>query len=623
MKRSRYHKQTDLTTLHGDVIAVDTETTGLSVWHGARPFAFSFCNEEGDTRYLRVTVDPFTRVPQLDSKTLQMLRYIFRDERRKEFVFWNAKFDVRMFESIGVQVPHKKVHDAMFAMHVLRSSEPTFKLKPMAKKYVDMEDDDQKALQRQVMIQRRKGKAYNWNIGDNVYEDYWMAPRDICEEYAVKDAIRTMLLWQMARELMPDENVLETYEEEMRLWPIVYEMETYGVRLNYEENERQIKHWKQKQHEALARCISLAGMKFDPKKPHEIRYVLYKKLKLKQSEVTDTLSLPSTAAGVLKHMEHPVARAILEYRAAGKAVSTFFERYKKSATQDNTGQWIIHPEFRQVGPRTGRFSSANPNMQNVADEASANPVIPIQARIPLGPRTGYNWYASDYSQMETRLFADAAQEGTMLTAFRNGDDLHALTAALCWPEEVAAAKASGDPQRYKHMRNRAKFFNFGIIYGIGPKSAAKQLNVTEKLAKQFLDDYRKRFPHIEDYMTELSKQAVKRGEIRTMYGRRVPVDAERAYAAVNYQIQGTAADIIKRAMRKVDKNFKQKGADGHLVLTIHDELISEVRKSHAYRHVLRGVCKAMEDTDGVVGIPLPTEMSVITESWARKRKIKL
>lgn len=615
----------NLLSLEGGTIACDTETTGLSVWHGARPFAFSFCNEKGDTRYLRVDVDPISRAPKIPWKVSSQLKDFFSQRRR--FVFWNAKFDVRMLEAIGVPVGGE-IHDAMHGMHVLNSDEPTFQLKPMAKKYADYPDDDQKDLHRAVMRARRVAKAKGWSIAESPYADYWLAPPEICGKYAVGDAERTMLLWLIAEQEMPKANVVRVYDDERALWPIVYEMETRGVRLNKKLNDQEIDRWRKYEVEALARCHAIAGRKFDPQKPGELRQVLFKRLGIPVDKVTEKTGAPATDAKVLRVLKHPIARAILEYRAARKVVSTFFLRYDATAVQDQaTGLWIMHPEFNQLGPRTGRFSSRNPNMQNVSDDAGANPAVPISARTTIGPRPGYWWYSIDYSQMETRIFASMAGEVTMLEAFRKGDDLHALTAKLCWPDEWAAAQAmpEGEARDFerKHLRNRAKFFNFGIIYGIGPKSAAAQLDVPEATAKGFLDSYRNKFPFIDKYMKQVASKSKLTGEIRTAYGRRVPVDIERAYASVNYLIQGTAADMTKRAMRQSHAYIRSTGADAHLMLTIHDEIIFEWNQRHAYKHLLLGTMRAMEDHGGALQIDLPTEVSQIATAWAHKKKLKL
>ncbi len=614
---------TDLLSLTGDVIACDTETTGLFPFLGDRPYAFSFCNEKGDTRFLRVDVNPMTRGVRLDVQTQRQLRDFFSD-RHRQFVFFNAKFDVRMLEHSGVPIDGK-IQEAMFAMHALNSGEPSMKLKPLAKKYADFPDDDEKELKRAVMSARRKAKQLGWKIAEKIEPDYWLAPPEMLKRYTVGDAERTMLLWLLACEQMPAMNVQRVYDDEMTLWPTVYAMEDRGCRIDLAENQRRIIEYTRNGETFKQTIYKLAGTKFNIDSDDELRWVLYKKLKLPVLGYTEKKNEPSVDAPTMAKLrdEHnaPIANAVMGYRGSTKAIVTWFDTYRKHAVLDQTtGEHIVHSDFRQIGPRTGRFACANPNLQNAADPYSTrslNP-IPVQARAPFGPRRGYDWYSIDYSQIENRIFADIAKEQTMLDAFKHGEDIHAFVANMCWPEEYAHELKAGG----KNVRSRAKTIDFGIIFGIGIATAAIRIGCTKSEAKAFIGKYMEKFPNIRKSMDRMISIARRDGVIHTLYGRRIPVDTDFAYRAVNYSVQGTAADVMKRGMRQCAAMFKQTNADIRLVMTIHDELVFEVKKEHAYKWLIQRTQRAMEDHGGVLSLPLPTDVSRHTARWDLKEKIK-
>jgi len=624
MKIMRTSHDTDLNTLAGDTIAVDTETTGVFTFLGDRPFAFSFCNEKGETRFYRWQVNPFTRQVTVNNAHVQMFRKFFSDPRRR-FVFWNAKFDVRMFSVIGVRIDPRQVDDAMFAFHMINSGELSFKLKVIAAKYADYPADDEKELKKATMAARRAGKKMGWMLGESLYQDYWMAPPQLLSKYAVGDVERTIILWMFARDEMIEQNVRSVYDDEMSLWPDVYDMEERGIRIDMVENDRRAEEYRVRGEEWRQMIYDLSGYTFNIESDDELRWVLFEKLKLPICGYTEKVQLPSVDSFSMVALRdthgYKIGDAIMGYRSATKAQASWFGNYRRHAVQDmRTGEYIVHTDFRQIGPRTGRFSCANPNLQNAADDWSTrtkNP-MPVQARAPFGPRAGYVWWSIDYSQIENRIFADIAGEKKMLDKFAHDVDVHAITAHMCWPEEYARELITGE----KKIRSRAKVVNFGIIYGIGSRNLAPMIGCSVAEAKAYIDWYKKQFPDIRRCMDELIVQAKTAGEIRTVYGRRIPVDPGYAYRAINYIVQGSAADVLKLAMRQTAKLFRTVGADAHLAMTIHDELVFEVNKKHAYRWLLARTQKAMEDHGGKFSIPLPTDASRIVSHWHQKEKIK-
>jgi len=337
-------------------------------------------------------------------------------------------------------------------------------------------------------------------------------------------------------------------------------------------------------------------------------------------------------------------------------------------------------DFNQVGPRTGRFSCRKPNMQNVANALTTRSPMPIQARTPFVPRPGYVWYAIDYSQLEVRIFADVSQEPSMLEALDSGEDLHDVCTNKAWggkdnPAAIRAAihslefDGTGDGTKVKKFwdkegvalrdiptmeqsakvyladkwlaefdynivkaeksiskktsRAKAKMILFAKLFGGGPNAIKDLLYCDYHEAAEFLRDYDGAFPEIVQYIRDLSEEASGAGYIMDCFGRRIAVDPDTAYRAVNYKVQGSAASLLKQSMRRTHAYLKKTKLDAHLLLTIHDEIVFEVRKTHAKRNVLQELCRIMEDHGGAFGVPTPVEIDKVTESWNVKKKAKI
>ncbi len=367
----------------------------------------------------------------------------------------------------------------------------------------------------------------------------------------------------------------------------------------------------------------------------------------------------------------------MRYNASRNGLTNFFLKYRLLSTPDllDPEGWALHPDFHQMGPVTGRFSCREPNLQNVANALTTRSPMPIQARTPFGPRPGYVWYGIDYSQLEVRIFADVAQEPTMLAAIASGRDMHTECTNKAWggegnPAAIRAAihalelDGTGDHSQEEiqriwrengllHMRDlrklkqrdkdkiaeqwlaihgydivkaeksldkktsraKAKMILFAKIFGGGPNAIKDLLWCSYDEALQFLADYDTAFPHIVGYIDELSRQARKDKCIHNRYGRRLGVISDKAYRAVNYMVQGSAADLLKRSMRETHKFLKASGADAHIVLSIHDEIMFEIRRTHATRRLLGSLVEIMEDHGGAFAVSTPVEVKKITHTW--------
>ena len=672
--------------IQGKVIAFDTETTGLRYWHGEAPYGFGFCNEDGETVYIDFPVDPWTRIPIPQETQLHQIKLLLEDPTITK-VMHNAKFDTRMMETnYGIKVAGV-IEETMFMAHVCNTLEPSYKLKQLSEKYLDYSKSDQDMLKKATVKARRQAKKLGWPKADSVHADYWMVkalnPQSrLCEIYCGGDVERTMLLRFFYQDLMDELDVRDAYEHEMELWHINYRMETRGVRITSSIVEEEIESATKERDTWHDFVADAAWPGFQIDSDPDARKLFYEKLGLPVLVFTDKEKLPSVAAGALmQHVDNPVVSALFKYRAAAKALSNFFIKYKYGKCPDplSPGNYALHPDFNQVGPCTGRYSCRQPNLQNVANALTTRSSEPIQARRPFGPRKGYWWYHIDYANLEVRIFADVAQELFMLDAFLNERDLHTECANKAWGGEgndygTGAAlhaleldgtgshdnlllldvwkelginptkkrlshsdqmkiarlwmethgynivKAEGSLKK-KTSRAKAKMVLFLKVFGGGPPALADLMRCTISEATTFLHTYDEAFPRINEYSKELIWEAKQNGFIRNTYNRRLSVDHNFLYRCVNYKVQGSAADLMKRSMMKCDKFLLSTGLDAHIVMTIHDEIVFEIKKEHAYLWLLTKLCRIMAEHDGHFGIATPVEIDRVDVRWNEKKPV--
>lgn len=726
--------------ISGDFVCVDCETTGLFVWQGARPFAFSFCNELGHTAYFEWPVDPKTRKVIPVKKEYEAVGEFMADGSITKG-FFNAKFDVRMLEigmdfevhGPGGRVLHGgRCHEVMFMAHACNSSERNFRLKPLAQRKVGYPVNDETQLKELVKKLRRRARKAGWNIAEDAEADYWLPatvqrlkPKwieelgleeefetDACGTYAVGDAKRTMLLALMYIDVMDQLDVRDTYDSEMLLWPVTQKMERRGVCISNRKIEEDLRRTRKLRKELEAEIARLYGWKgLNLNSPAQVSKMLFVKNdvpKTKAREVgfaTDMISLQ-------QHIRHPAVNTLFRFRGVEKAIELFeqFKRFAIPAVQPES-EFLkisdayddlldIHSDFRQVGPATGRWSDSNPNLQQASSPEGSRHGNVISVRTPFVPRPGYVWLSVDYSGMEMRVFADVADEEQMLEEIRAGRDVHSLAVrkiyggednplaikqamiALAldgrtaeWSKEVEAERkrigirardrldhsdavkvacawlkeAKWDIEKAekrihrKNTRNRCKMVSFTKIYAGGANAAANVLGCPIDEAREVFREYDYAFPRVKDYIRELSREARANGYIRTRWNRRLTVDPDYAYRAVNYMVQGSSADLLKYAMLKCDRLFRQidfrsliavhsmikrahlayrRRTDGHILMPMHDELIFEILRQHCTLELVNRIALLMSDTDGHLRVSMPVDPHIIFSSWDDRQKIK-
>lgn len=595
-------------------LAVDTETTGTRLFHGCKPFAVSACNQSGKTWFFRCPVNA-DRQPQWKPKQLAEIRDLLASY--PVLVFHNAKFDVRGLASIGIDLTSRwdEIRDTLLYSHVLDSSED-HGLKPLAKKYLGISDDDQQALHAATIKARRIAKKNGVKLADEVEADSWLVADEL-ETYSIQDARRTALLYAMYVDAVKREGLTEQADREHRLMPVVYRMEQRGMRfLGATALRERINYGKVAKREAdkavkLARSCGMPA-DFNPRSPQQLGKLLFEKLRLPITTRTPA-GQPRTDAETLESLAltNPgkpaqFLTALLLSRKAAKAAE-YLTEYSSLAIREGNGLTILHGSLNQTGTRTTRFSSHDPNQQNVSVQSET----PL--RVVFGPRPGHYWIDADYDNIEMRLLAWASGEQRLIDLFLAGGSYHLLIAEILHgPKETWHGLNRDDWKKspeYKSVKNG----NFARGYGAGEAKTDATYGVRGAYRK-LIDE----FQEWSAFNRKLIREAETNGYVKTMFGYKLTTPPGREFTtALNSFIQGTAGDVIKYGMLALaeDQDFARLG--GEILLTVHDELIVEFPDSADKIEAADCVKRAMESPGVKIGIPLTVTPDVVTENWTK------
>lgn len=748
------------------LLAFDTEGTGLipygppGYWgyHPASPFAFSYCDSDGNTDYIRWAVNPLTRKPIRDEWDWEAMCRLF-DDPDLAWIGHNIAYDMRMILEMGA-VLRGEIHDTQVLAHVATAGdELSYALKPLAKKWSKYSDDDEKKLEDQVKLARNAAKAKGWLIAGGKKEvergdfcvfagskpvkaDYWLVPdpgytshlgdhvrnrfhesldrADLVQQYAVGDVIRCQILFQLwYPELREEPRMANTYIREMHLFHVLRGMERRGTRV-YPKHTRKLVGWYRNymskmevdavKHGGLVPAKQTAAQIKRGEKPKMVLMNFNSPKQLAQKFYIERGYEPYFTDTFNEKLGHnnfklgkdqlaiwggtdddgnykdPLAKAILEWRAAKQSITAFlniYERFwypkagitlyerngrhtrkrKKKAyesfirsveeesldqvddglitleerrkmlafyeSQYALGVWILHPNYNQTGAVTGRMTCSDPNLQQVASATTGlrKADIPSRPRECFGPRPGCLWYLPDYSQVEVWAFAFLSGEPKMQEQLLAGHDFHNAVAKISFgskPDYV---------ERAKYYRKLAKLIMFGKLYGGGVGTAERPGRMTKLLqmpfdeAKEFIDGWEAEFVEAKNFMKTMSREAERNGEAWNVFGRRYRLEREWAYKVVNYLIQGGCADLLKLGMMRVDWMLKNRYPDPELGLinTIHDELMIEVPYRLHSARLMRDIMWVMQmDSHKLnVPVPLPVGMKVATKRWSHTQSISL
>jgi len=424
--------------------------------------------------------------------------------------------------------------------------------------------------------------------------------------YAVADAVVTLRLHGMLQKELEQVNALELFNTvEMPLVPILAQMEMNGVALDKDFLENFGKELETSLHDIEYKIYGLVGEPFNINSTQQLSDMLFKRLGLEPPDRSrkTTSGFLSTAAGVLEDMrgQHEVVDLILEYREIAKLKSTYVDSLP---LQINPHTGRVHTSFNQTGTVTGRIASSDPNLQNIPTRSE----LGRKVRFGFVAEPGNLLLAVDYSQIELRIVSHMAQDEAMKDAFRNGQDIHATTAAAIF--DVPLEKVTKDQRRH------AKAINFGLIYGMSPYGLTRSTDLTLAEAENFVKAYFARFPGVKAYLDGTRKTATERGYVETLLGRRryfpnlksgtnFNLRQREEREAINAPIQGTAADIIKLAMLDLPARLKEADLSAKLLLQVHDELILELPKAELPQTA--ALVKQVMENAYTLSIPVTTD----------------
>lgn len=575
ISREKYQCVTDLGALdnwlsrirEAGVCAVDTETTSLNVMR-AELVGVSFALGPGEACYIPLTHkglaegtldlagDGNAAPKQIDKeKALLALKVILEDPGILK-IGQNMKYDYLVFKNNGIIVT--SFDDTMLLSYVLEAGLHGHGMDELSQLHLSHKTVSYKEV-------AGVGKS-------QVTFDY--VPLDKATEYAAEDADITARLWRILKPDLLKNKLVSVYEAlERPMVPVLADMEANGIKVDAGVLRRLSNDFSTRLAELEKEIHKLAGSEFNIASPRQLGKVLFEDLGLKGGKRGKSGDF-STGAAVLEGLAvegNELPKKILDWRQLAKLKSTYTDTLEKEINE-KTGR--VHTSFALASTTTGRLSSTNPNVQNIPIRTEEGRKI----RTAFIAEDGCQLISADYSQIELRLLAEIAGIDALKKAFKDGLDIHAMTAS-----EVFGIPIEGmDPM----VRRKAKAINFGIIYGISAFGLANQIGVSREQARDFMKTYFERFPGIQDYMEKTKEFCRKTGYVETIFGRRCHVPSineknfnSRAFgerAAINAPLQGSAADIIRRAMIRMPAALKAKGlGDVKMLLQVHDELIFE------------------------------------------------
>jgi len=561
--RSRYETlltEADLTRWvkklnQAKLFALDTETDNLD-YMAANLVGISFALENGEAAYLPLQLDYLGAPKTLEKTTaLTLLKPVLENPAIQK-VGQNFKYDLTIFARNGIDV-QGVAFDTMLESYVLNST-GRHNMDDLAKRYLGHQT---------ISFEEIAGKGKNQLTFNQI-------PLDQAAEYAAEDADVTMKLQQVLWEKLSKEPTLEKLFKEMELplLGVLSRMERRGVLIDSDALFLQSNEIANRLSELEEQAYVLAGQPFNLASTKQLQEILFDKLGLPVIQKTPK-GAPSTNEEVLEELafSHELPKVLVEHRGLSKLKSTYTDKLPQMVNPQ-TGR--VHTSYHQAVTATGRLSSSDPNLQNIPIRNEEGRRI----RQAFIAREGFTVVAADYSQIELRIMAHLSQDQGLINAFTQGKDIHRSTAAEIFG--VALDEVTSE------QRRNAKAINFGLIYGMSAFGLSRQLGIGRADAQNYMDLYFKRYPGVQTFMHDIREKAKAQGYVETLFGRRLYLPdinssngmrrkaAERV--AINAPMQGTAADIIKRAMIQLDQKL-QNDPDIAMIMQVHDELVFEVR----------------------------------------------
>lgn len=618
-----------------------------------RPFIFTIANLDEKAAGWRADVDPLTRGVSY-RRVQKELRWLkaFVANPKNTVVMHEAPFDINMTRVLGFEW-NCRIEDTKSRARVLNPLEEAYGLKPLCEKYFDWPTDDLAELKAELTRARSAAKKKGWAVAtqethgnDPSLADYWLCDPKKSMRYGMQDALRTICLFQMQQQLFDElkaagRRVHEIQEWEQKLIPVVVEMDRYGMTYRRSVGQKLRKHYSDYQKEQRRVIAKLGYPDLNLQSPKQLVSLFCGKLgretrmwtkggkKQGPQPKIDSEQLMYWARGSQMGADIDgdgpdgckLSRALLEWKAAKKNIE-FFESYEFFSCRRKDGSSVVHPFWKPDGTITGRFSCADPNAMQFtrAETTRRHSIVQGRIREAFGPRPKHVWYAADYGQLEVWIFAFGAKSKPMMKALLEGHDFHTSTAHTAWhdrpdfctckksPANILDHKAHEKGCRISWWRQRAKLILFSRFYGGGIGKIMELMRCTRKEAEEFVEQFDSALPDVQRFMEYLSDQVLETGILTNFFGREYPIEPRYAYRSVNYLIQGTAAEIVKRAMARISDYFQEQGWEhlAHLIAQVHDEIVNEVHQKLHSPELMSTIIKLMQaDSQAIPNLKVP------------------
>ena len=555
---------------------IDTETTSLDA-HQAELVGISLCYKPGYSGYIPLAHRSGNNLDS--SKVLKILKPYLEDKSIKK-IGQNIKFDYIIFFKRGIKI--NSIEDTMLMSYVLDAGKNRHNLDILAEIHLQHKNISFKEL-----VGTGK-KQINFSEVDIL----------LAKDYAAEDADITLRLYKLFLQNLKIEKLLQIYENfEKPMIEILARMEIYGVKIDKSFLAKLSNRFNQKIEKLEIEIFKITKSEFNIGSTKQLGEILYNQLKISSLKRTKKGSF-ATSASVLEDLAfkgHKLPKLILDWRQLTKLKNTYSDSLPQHL---NSKTKRIHTSFLLAATTTGRLASSDPNLQNIPIKSDDGKEI----RKSFVAEKGYSLVSADYNQIEMRILAEIADVKELKKAFVNNEDIHSITASQVFNKKIKEVDID--------MRRKAKAINFGIIYGISQYGLAKQIGVSNLEAENFLNSYFIKFPEIKDYMNETIKFCRKSGYVNNIFGRRTHLSGinDKNYnvrnfqerAAINAPIQGSASEIMRLAMIRLNEKFLEYTADKvKILLQIHDELIFEIKSSNVKEmsKVIREIMISVESSD--------------------------
>lgn len=653
-----------------------------------RPFMFQVANIDGQATSFRGKVNPITREVTWNNckSEVKWLRSKIEDPRMT-IVGHNIPFEIRMTTQSDLDFKWRaQIDDTAVRWRLVICDELSYGLKWITKKHFDFPDDDEKALIRALGPARRAAKKRGWTIATEETHgkktcsraDYWLPElTDLCRDYGESDPIRCILLWKASEAFFKENKkeggrIHEVYEWEQRLMRAYVDAERYGFTYMHAHGLKLRKFYTEYRDEHLRKIKKMGYGHVNFGSPKQLQDLFIGQLKYAHEWKTDTgnpkidgeqLMLWARGSYYKADIDGDapdgckLSRAVLEVKAADKVLE-YLDSYEHFACKRLDGSYVLHPAWRQAGTLTGRSSCGDPNLQQVASAETARRranIRPRQREV-FGPRPGYVWYMPDYSQIEVWIFAALSGDQAMLDTLVSGTDLHLRTARRAW-EHLREFCTCGrwnkvwkkvlkknkeplikwDIEKVLHdkkcmirfWRMRAKEILFSRMYGGGNRMVGKiafMMRKGLKAGKEFIRQFDEAMPGISTFIRTTIENVEDTGLMINCFGREYRLDPRWAYKSVNYAVQGSAADVLKRATVRIDELLKKKYPRSHLIGTIHDEFVLEIHEGDHSPKLMKEILWCMQaDSHLIPNLPkhikLPVALKITNSRWNEARDV--